>query len=92
MATGTPAAVSGAGGWGDYILSGIYQLSLVQILAGAVPLALLVLLVLLVEVTLAGVQRMVTPAGVCLQTTTHYDLSAGTDSMAPPVPIDIVLR
>lgn len=88
VATGTLAAVIGAGGWGEYILSGMYQLSLVQILARAVPVALLVLLV---KVSLAG-QRMMTPAGVRLQTTTHDDWSAGKDSLAPPVPIDRVLR
>ena len=87
VATGTLAAVIGAGGWGEYILSGIYQLSLVQILAGAVPVALLALLV---EVALAGVQRVVTPAGVRM---TYYDLAPGKASeVAPPVPSDIGLR
>lgn len=89
VATGTLAAVIGAGGWGEYILSGIYQLSLVQILAGAVPVALLALLV---EVSLAGVQRAVTPAGVRVSMTTYYDLSAGKGSVAPPMPVDIGLR
>jgi osmoprotectant transport system permease protein len=88
VATGTLAAVIGAGGWGEYILSGIYQLSFVQILAGAVPVALLALLV---EVSLAGVQRAVTPAGVRLQTTTYYDLSAGKGSVAPPMRIEVPL-
>lgn len=83
VATGTLAALIGAGGWGEYILSGIYQLSLVQILAGAVPVALLALLV---EVSLAGVQRLVTPAGV-RRIATYYDLSAGKGSVAPPMPI-----
>ncbi len=61
VATGTLAAIIGAGGWGEYILSGIYQLDMVQILAGAVPVALLALLV---EVALAVVQRLLTPTGV----------------------------
>lgn len=61
VATATLAAIIGGGGWGEYILSGIYQLDLTQILAGALPVALLALLV---EVTFAVIQRLVTPTGV----------------------------
>jgi osmoprotectant transport system permease protein len=61
VATATLAAIIGGGGWGEYILSGIYQLDTTQILAGAVPVALLALLV---EVSFALIQRLVTPAGV----------------------------
>lgn len=61
VATATLAAIIGGGGWGEYILSGIYQLDTTQILAGALPVALLAILV---EVTFAIVQRLVTPAGV----------------------------
>lgn len=83
VATGTLAALIGAGGWGEYILSGIYQLSLVQILAGAVPVALLALLV---EVSLAGVQRLVTPAGVRISMTMYYELAPSKASeIAPPM-------
>jgi osmoprotectant transport system permease protein len=61
VATATLAAVIGGGGWGEYILSGIYQLDTTQLLAGALPVALLAVLV---EVTFAMIQRLVTPAGV----------------------------
>jgi osmoprotectant transport system permease protein len=61
VATATLAAIIGGGGWGEYILSGIYQLDTTQILAGALPVALLAILV---EVAFAIVQRLVTPAGV----------------------------
>ena len=65
VATATLAAIIGGGGWGEYILSGIYQLDNTQILAGALPVALLALLV---EVTFAIIQRLVTPAGVKITT------------------------
>ncbi len=61
VATATLAAIIGGGGYGEYILSGIYQLDTTQILAGAVPVALLAILV---EVGFALIQRVVTPAGV----------------------------
>lgn len=61
VATATLAAIIGGGGWGEYILSGIYQLDTTQILAGALPVALLAILF---EVTFAVIQRLVTPAGV----------------------------
>ncbi len=61
VATGTLAALIGAGGWGLYILNGIYFFNTAEILAGAVPVALLALLV---EVGLAVLQRFVTPKGV----------------------------
>jgi osmoprotectant transport system permease protein len=61
VATATLAAIIGGGGWGEYILSGIYQLDTVQILAGAMPVTLLAVVV---EVGFAGIQRAVTPTGV----------------------------
>ena len=61
VATATLAAIIGGGGWGRGTSSGIYQLDNTQILAGALPVALLALLV---EVTFAIIQRLVTPAGV----------------------------
>lgn len=73
VATATLAAIIGGGGWGEYILSGIYQLDLTQILAGALPVALLALLV---EVAFAVIQRLVTPAGVKITYQQPAELSA----------------
>ena len=61
IATATLAAIIGAGGYGEYILSGLYQLDNVQILAGAIPVALLALLA---EVLLSQLQRALTPEGL----------------------------
>jgi osmoprotectant transport system permease protein len=44
VATATLAAVIGAGGYGDYILAGLYQVDMTQILAGTVPVSALALL------------------------------------------------
>ncbi len=73
VATATLAAIIGGGGWGEYILSGIFQLDNTQILAGALPVALLALLF---EVTFALLQRLVTPAGVKITYQTPVELSA----------------
>jgi osmoprotectant transport system permease protein len=61
VASATLASIIGGGGWGEYILSGIFQLDTTQLLAGAVPIALLALLV---EGAFALLQYMLTPAGV----------------------------
>jgi osmoprotectant transport system permease protein len=61
IATATLAAIIGAGGYGEYILSGLYQLDDVQILAGAIPVAILALLA---EVLLSQLQRALTPEGL----------------------------
>lgn len=61
IATATLAAIIGAGGYGEYILSGLYQLDNVQILAGAIPVAILALLA---EILLSQVQRVLTPPGL----------------------------
>lgn len=61
IATATLAAIIGAGGYGEYILSGLYQLDDVQILAGAIPVAILALIA---EVLLSQLQRVLTPAGL----------------------------
>jgi|SRR5579859_4526706 len=73
VATGTLAALIGAGGWGLYILNGIYFFNTAEILAGAVPVALLALLV---EVVLAVIQRFVTPRGV----RSTYQVASGASS------------
>ena len=61
IATATLAAIIGAGGYGEYILSGLYQLDDVQILAGAIPVAILALIA---EVLLSQLQRALTPEGL----------------------------
>jgi osmoprotectant transport system permease protein len=65
VATATLAAIIGAGGYGEYILAGLYQVDFVQILAGAIPVAALALLV---ELGLGLIQRSITPAGLRVQT------------------------
>jgi osmoprotectant transport system permease protein len=64
VATATLAAIIGAGGYGDYILAGLYQVDTVQILAGAIPVSVLALLI---ELGLGWVQRTVTPRGLRVQ-------------------------
>jgi osmoprotectant transport system permease protein len=61
VATATLAAIIGAGGYGEYILSGLYQVDSTQILAGAVPVAVLAILI---ELGLSWVQYVVTPLGL----------------------------
>lgn len=61
VATATLAAIIGAGGYGDYILAGLYQVDPIQIFAGAIPVAVLALVI---ELALGSVQRIVTPAGL----------------------------
>ena len=64
VATATLAAIIGAGGYGEYILAGLYQVDVVQILAGAIPVAALALLA---EAGLGVLQRAITPAGLRVQ-------------------------
>jgi osmoprotectant transport system permease protein len=61
VATATLAAIIGGGGYGEYILAGLYQLDAVQIFAGAVPVSVLALMI---ELGLGWVQRVVTPEGL----------------------------
>lgn len=61
IATATLAGLIGAGGYGDYIIDGLYKLNNVEILAGALPVALLALII---EVLMSWLQRAVTPAGL----------------------------
>ena len=61
VATATLAAIIGAGGYGEYILSGLYQVDSTQILAGALPVAALAILI---ELCLSWVQYLVTPLGL----------------------------
>lgn len=61
IATAPLAAFIGAGGYGDYIVDGFYKLHPVEIFAGAVPVALIALLV---EVGMGWLERLLTPAGL----------------------------
>lgn len=61
VATAPLAALIGGGGFGDYILQGINLLRTTPLLVGSVSVALLALAV---ELSLAAVQRALTPAGL----------------------------
>jgi osmoprotectant transport system permease protein len=61
IATATLAAIIGAGGYGDYILAGLYQVDTTQILAGTVPVSMLALLT---EAGLGAAQRALTSPGM----------------------------
>lgn len=61
IATATLASIIGAGGYGDYIFSGLYQVDMTQILAGTIPVSLLALLA---EIGLGAAQRALTPAAL----------------------------
>jgi len=63
IATGTLAGIIGAGGYGEYIYSGLYQLDNTQILAGALPVTIFAVLA---EVLLSQLQRVLTPKGLRL--------------------------
>jgi osmoprotectant transport system permease protein len=65
IATAPLAALIGAGGYGDYIIDGLYKLNNVEILAGVLPIALLALIV---EVLMSRLQLLVTPAGLRQET------------------------
>jgi osmoprotectant transport system permease protein len=64
IATATLAAFIGAGGYGDYIVDGLYKLNSTEILAGAIPVAILALLV---ELLMSRLQHALTPAGLRTQ-------------------------
>ncbi len=61
VATAPLAALIGAGGYGDYILQGIYLLQTAPLVVGSVAVALLAMIA---EFGLAGLQRLVTPEGL----------------------------
>ncbi len=64
VATAPLAALIGAGGYGDYIIDGVYTLNNTEILAGAIPVAALALMV---EVGMSWLERWLTPAGLRVQ-------------------------
>jgi osmoprotectant transport system permease protein len=63
VATATLAALIAGGGFGRYIIDGLAQFDYPKLLAGAV---LVALLALATEVSLAGVERLLTPRGIRL--------------------------
>lgn len=64
VATATLAAFIGAGGYGNYIVDGLYKLNNTEILAGAIPVAVLAMVV---EVFMSWLQRKLTPLGLRTQ-------------------------
>jgi osmoprotectant transport system permease protein len=64
VATATLAAIIGAGGYGDYIIDGVFTFKNDEILAGAIPVAVLAMLI---EVFMSWLQRVLTPAGLRVQ-------------------------
>jgi len=64
IATATLAAFIDAGGYGAYIVNGLYTLNNIEILAGAIPVAVLAMLV---DVLMGWLQQVLTPAGLRVQ-------------------------
>jgi osmoprotectant transport system permease protein len=64
IATATLAGLIGAGGYGNYIIDGVFKLNTTEILVGAIPVAILAMLV---EVLMGQLQSSLTPAGLRLQ-------------------------
>ncbi|MFL5626631.1 MAG: ABC transporter permease [Ktedonobacteraceae bacterium] len=64
VATATLAAITGGGGYGEYIYLGLREFDNTALLAGALPVTLLAILV---ELSLAWLQRALTPAGLRVQ-------------------------
>ncbi len=65
VATAPLAALIGAGGYGDYILQGIYLLETAPLVVGSVAVAALAMIV---EFGMAAFERLVTPQGLRQQT------------------------
>ena len=64
VATATLAAIIGAGGYGDYIVDGVNTFRNAEILAGAIPVAILAMMI---ELVMSWLQRILTPEGLRLQ-------------------------
>src|SRR5450432_2336520 len=64
VATATLASIIGAGGYGLYIVDGLHRFDNTEILAGAIPVALLAMII---EVFMSWLQRVLTPAGLRAQ-------------------------
>lgn len=65
IATATLAAYIGAGGYGMYITDGVATFNNTEILAGAIPVALLAIFI---EVLMSWLQYLLTPLGLRVQT------------------------
>ncbi len=65
IATATLASYIGAGGYGVYIVNGMKLFDNTQILAGAIPVALLAMTI---EVFMSWLQHVLTPVGLRVQT------------------------
>jgi osmoprotectant transport system permease protein len=72
VATATLAAFIGAGGYGDYIVDGVATFKNAEIFAGAIPVAILAILV---EMFMAWLQRVLTPAGLRTQETVEPEVA-----------------
>jgi osmoprotectant transport system permease protein len=68
VATATVAALIGAGGYGDYIIDGIFTFKNEEILAGAIPVAILAMMI---EVGMSWLQYSLTPKGMRPQVSTE---------------------
>jgi len=66
VATATLAGIIGAGGYGAYIIDGLYKQDTTEILAGAIPVAVLALLI---EVSMSWLQQALTSPGLRQQPT-----------------------
>ena len=66
VATATLAAIINAGGYGEYILFGIDRFDNAAILAGAIPVAVLAIII---EVLMGWLERRLTPAGLRVRET-----------------------
>jgi osmoprotectant transport system permease protein len=67
VATATLASLTGAGGYGEYIYLGLRQFDTTQLLAGSLPVAALAIII---ELSLGGLERLVTPAGLRIEAMT----------------------
>jgi osmoprotectant transport system permease protein len=65
IATATVAGLIGAGGYGNYVIDGLYKLNDIEILAGAIPVAILAMLI---ELLMGRLQQAITPAGLRVNT------------------------
>ncbi|MBV8695138.1 MAG: ABC transporter permease [Ktedonobacteraceae bacterium] len=68
VATATLAAITGAGGYGAYIFDGFNTFNKTAILAGAIPVAVLALII---EVAMGWLERALTPVGIRREAVQH---------------------
>jgi len=73
VGTAALAALVGANGWGIYILDGEYHLNNAELFVGALS---FIALAFATELSLAGVQRLVTPKGVLIAQATPEEAQA----------------